>query len=104
MEHILSPEAHDTTAKGHESRRDIRLACNPTIVQVCLDGYDQSVAARVVEVSKSGVQLLVADPVPVGTQVRVEIGDLLVQGDIRHCKQCADNESWAVGILMHDVH
>jgi hypothetical protein len=81
----------------------MRLSCDPTIVEARLDGREQPVNARVVEVSKSGVQLLVAESLPIGAHVRVEIGAIRVEGDIRHCKQGPDENSWAVGILMHDV-
>ena len=103
MEHVPSSEEHTTAVKGHDGRRNERLSCNPTIVQAYVDGRERPVAAQVVEVSKSGVQLVLAEPLPVGGHVRIEIGALIVQGDIRYCKPRDDNESWAAGILMCHV-
>jgi hypothetical protein len=102
MKHVPSSE-QTTETKTNDTRRDMRFACDPATVQAHVSGYAQPVAAQVVQVSKSGVRLLVAEPLPEGAHVRVEIGALMVEGEIRHCKRCPDSKLWAVGILMLDV-
>lgn len=97
-----SPE-HTNTVERRDGRREVRISCQPAAVQVCLGGSEQAVAALVVEVSTSGLQLLADEPVPVGSPVRIDMGDLIVQGEIRHCERRLDKRSYTVGVKMHDV-
>jgi hypothetical protein len=83
-------------------RREPRLPCNPTIVSAHVDGYDESVAARVVEVSKAGLQLHTEELLPVGTLVTIDMGGMLVMGHVRHCDERAD-KAYTVGVMMADV-
>ena len=85
-----------------DNRREIRLACNAINVKACFEGH-QPVDAWVVEVSKSGIGLVMYDPAPVRALVRIVIGDLIVKGDVRHCRPRADNRSYAVGVSIHSV-
>lgn len=39
---------------------------------------------------------------PVGALVRIDMGDLSVRGDVRHCDARPDN-SYTVGVLMLDA-
>lgn len=101
MERVESLE--QASAAGKDSgRRDVRFNSNHTTVQAHLDGREP-VTALVVEVSKSGLQLVVEEPLPVGVPVRIEMRGLIVEGDIRHCRPQPDNTSYAVGVLMRDV-
>jgi len=101
MERVESSE-HTSTTPPKEGRRDVRFNSTHTTVQAHLDGREP-VTALVVEVSKSGLQLIVEEPLPVGVPVRIEMRGLIVEGDIRHCRPQPDNTSYAVGVLMRDV-
>jgi len=84
-----------------DRRAEMRIACEPVTVQAWLGGREQKIAAVVVEVSKSGLQLLTDVPVQVGSAVRIDTGGLIVLGDIRYCQPRMDNRSYAVGVLLH---
>src|SRR5580658_4833779 len=91
---------HTESVKASDSRRDLRLSCDRTMVQASLEGREEPVAGHVVEVSKSGVKLLLTEPASVGAGIRIPLGDLVVQGVVRHCKQDQDDTTWAVGVLV----
>jgi hypothetical protein len=55
-----------------------------------------------VEVSRTGVQLHVPAPIPVGSLVTVEVGHTVVLGDVRHCDPSA-NDYYTVGLHTCDV-
>ncbi|HVV46880.1 MAG TPA: PilZ domain-containing protein, partial [Bryobacteraceae bacterium] len=57
---------------------------------------------EVVEVSRTGVQLHVPEPIPVGSLVTVEMGALVVLGDVRHCDP-SPKEYYTVGLHTCDV-
>lgn len=102
MENIPSAESA-SAGKGSDGRRDVRFSCDHTKVQAHLDGRAEPVPARVVEVSRSGVQLSVNEALAVGTAIRVSIGGLVVRGHIRYCRQQQDETTWTAGVLIDDV-
>jgi len=95
------PSADCLTTLDKDRRREIRFASNHTEIQVRVEGSEQPVRARIVEVSRSGLQLLMAEPLPIGLQVHIEISGLIVHGDVRRCHE--DNRSYVVGVLMREV-
>ena len=101
--HPATGSDHTKTAEGTDSRRDARAVFEAAEVRVHLAGREQPVAAMVVEVSNSGLQPLADEPLPVGTQVCIDMDGLVVQRDVRHCRPRLDSRSYTVGILMRDV-
>jgi len=91
------------TVEVADGCQEVRTAWVPVPAQMYLGGREEPVAAVVVEVSKSRVQLLADEPAPVGTSVRIDMGDLVVQGDIRHCQPRLDKRSYTVGVLRRDI-
>ncbi|HVY92274.1 MAG TPA: PilZ domain-containing protein [Bryobacteraceae bacterium] len=83
-------------------RKELRWACDPRIVLAHLDGFDEPIAGEVVEVSRTGVQLHLANPIPIGTLVMIEVGTLVVLGDVRHC-DASPNDYYTVGLQTCDV-
>jgi hypothetical protein len=55
-----------------------------------------------VEVSRTGVQLHVQTPIPVGSMVTVEVGETVVLGDVRHCHP-SPKDYYTVGLHTRDV-
>jgi len=83
-------------------RKEIRWPCDPRIVRAHLDGYDEPIAGELVEVSRTGVQLHIPDPIPVGSLITVEIGATVVLGDVRHCDP-GPKDYYTVGLHTCDV-
>lgn len=83
-------------------RKEMRWPCEPRPVQAHLDGYDAPLAAEMVEVSRTGVQLHVPEPIPIGALVTVEVGGMIVLGDVRHCDP-SPKEYYTVGLHTCDV-
>ena len=54
------------------SRREPRLACDPTGVRAHLKGSDRHFTGQIVEVSRTGVQIQIDEAVPVGSVMTVE--------------------------------
>jgi hypothetical protein len=83
------------------SRREPRLPCNPTGIQAYVDGSVRPVDGRIVEVSRTGIQLQIEEAVPVGSVMTVEVGETVLTGDVRHCE--ARDEHYTVGLATSDV-
>jgi hypothetical protein len=83
------------------NRREARLPCDPTGVHAHLKGSGRHFTGRIVEVSRTGVQIQIDEAVPVGSVMTVEFGGTLLTGDIRHC-QPRDGR-FTVGIQTADV-
>jgi hypothetical protein len=83
------------------NRREQRLPCNPTGVHAQLKGSNRHFTGRIVEVSRTGVQIQIDEEVPVGSVMTVEFGDTILKGDIRHCE--ARDGHFTVGIQTNDV-
>lgn len=74
-----------------ERRRDRRFDAETQLQMAVLrmDG-EEHVPARLRNLSGRGMSLLLEGPVPVGTAVRVEIGDRLLLGEICHVREEAN--------------
>lgn len=82
-------------------RSEMRWACTPTGVHAHLDGYDRPIGGQVVEVSREGMQLHVEEPIAVGSLVTIEMGNVIVLGDVRHCN--SRQNYYTVGLRTRDV-
>jgi len=83
------------------NRREARLPCNPTGVHAYIKGSDRHFTGKIVEVSRTGIQLQIDEAVPVGSVMTVEFGGTVLTGDIRHC-QPRDGR-FTIGIQTADV-
>jgi hypothetical protein len=83
-------------------RKEMRWPCDPRIVRAHLAGYDEPIAGEMVEVSRTGVQLHVPAPIPIGSLVTVEVGQMIVVGDVRHCDP-SPKDYYTVGLHTRDV-
>jgi hypothetical protein len=85
-----------------ERRREARFDCVPAIVHAHLNGRDEYIAARVKEVSRSGLQLQTDVPLAVDSAVTIDLPDRTVSGQVRHCDP-QTNFSWAVGVMIQST-
>jgi putative two-component system response regulator len=92
----------DSSSKGASARREVRHACSPTEVLAHADNFDRPIAGEIVEISASGIQLHIRQPLAIGTLATVEMGEMLVLGEVRHCDETA-NGYFTVGLKTCDV-
>jgi hypothetical protein len=79
---------HINSAHEHAIRNDLRLPVDfPAIVTP--RGSEDSMRARILDMSKSGLGLAVPVELPVGCEVTVEFAHGTVFGKIRHCAPAA---------------
>lgn len=101
---IASCEKHEAAylvnvAVSNELRREPRFDVNDpvriTVINVpdypCIDG-------QISNLSKSGLALTVPAAVPPGCQVKIELNDGVVLGEVRHCKKAGDEFTAGVAI------
>lgn len=84
------------------TRREPRLPCNPTGIHAYVEGSARPVAGRIVEVSRTGIQLQIEEAVPVGSVMTVEVGETVLTGGVRHC-EAREDEHYTVGLETSDV-
>jgi hypothetical protein len=81
-----------------ERRTEPRIEVNQ-VVKVTRLGDEQSTGSgTVISISGGGIGVIVDHPLPVGEPVQVELPDILVLGDVRHCTQ--DGQQYRAGIEL----
>lgn len=83
-----------------EIRREPRI---PLEINARLNTPDSpnSIPAKVVDLSRSGLGLKVPRPIPHGTGVIVELHNGIAFGEVRHCAQLGKG-SWRVGLSLDE--
>ena len=84
-----------------DNRGQARMCCQPTLVYVHLANYNQPVNAQMIEVSTGGMQLQLSQPLPVGTLLTIDTGQVTVDGEVRHC-QPQPNHVFVIGVMRRD--
>jgi hypothetical protein len=89
---------------GNEGRREPRLPIRLPAAVVALsgDGGEQSVQGLVLDVSVSGIRLMIPQSVEAETMIFVEMASTLVVGEVRHC-HAGTNSQFEAGIEITDV-
>jgi hypothetical protein len=77
--------------KAPETRpwRENRLTCAPTESYVYVGDREGPLRAQIHNVSRSGLRLVLDQPVGVGSTVKVEMAGMIAVGEIRYCLQKA---------------
>lgn len=65
--------------------RENRLTCAPTETHVYVGETGMPIRAEIHNVSRSGLCLMLDQPIPVGSAVKVELVGMIVTGEIRYC-------------------
>jgi hypothetical protein len=89
------------SAKKH-NRQDARYPTNEAVT-VSVAPYQQNHAARVLNVSRHGLQLELGCPLPDGARVEIltTAEGVVIFGEIRYCNQTG--ELFHIGVLIHDA-
>lgn len=71
--------------------RENRLVCAPTETYVYVGERREPVRAEIHDVSRSGLRLVLDQPVALGSAVKVELTGMIAAGEIRYCIQRGEN-------------
>jgi hypothetical protein len=84
-------------------RREPRIPTDdPGVLQVIAPFSSTRVPVRVVDVSKSGLQLLLDIPLEPGSTVKIRIREAVLFAEIRHCRQIKPDE-YRAGLVLQEV-
>jgi hypothetical protein len=85
-----------------DNRQDARYPTNEAVT-VSVAPYQQNHAARVLNVSRHGLQLELGCPLPDGARVEIltTAEGVVIFGEIRYCNQTG--ELFHIGVLIHDA-
>ena len=70
-----------------DKRSEPRLAADRQIAITVLGEHPSHQFALVKNASESGLGLLVADEIPAGSALRIELGDDIVLGEVMYCRR-----------------
>ena len=96
----------DTTQQnnrpGAEKRREPRFVTNDPAIMQSLNPLTLGLTpVQVLDVSRQGLKLRIAQDVLTGSEIQVKLKDLFVLGEIRYCVQMGS--VFLAGILVEDV-
>jgi PilZ domain len=89
-------------APAARSRRENRLTCAPTGTFVYVGDSGGPVPAEIHDVSRSGLRLVLEQPIGVGSAVKVEMAGMIAVGEIRYCRQEKGN-SFSAGMRIDSI-
>ena len=82
--------------------RENRLTCAPTETHVYVGEQGAPIRARIHNVSRSGLRLVLDQPIGAGSVVKVEMAGMIAVGEIRYCLQKGGN-CFAVGMRIDSM-
>jgi hypothetical protein len=82
--------------------RENRLTCAPTETYVYVGDRGEPLRAEIHNVSRSGLRLVLEQPVPVGSAVKVEMAGMIAVGEIRYCRQ-DKGDSFSAGMRIDTI-
>jgi hypothetical protein len=82
--------------------RENRLTCAPTETYVYVGDRHGPVRAEIHDVSRSGLRLVLDQPIGVGSAVKVEMAGMIAVGEIRYCLRKKDN-SFTAGMRIDSI-
>ena len=81
-----------------QKRKQLRLPAEQTVQLTVLGTAEFLIIGQVVNVSGSGVRLLVDCPVEPGSQIQIDLGTSALIGEVRYCR--AEEQKFALGIQL----
>lgn len=89
-------------AANKDNRQDARYPTNEAVT-VSVAPYQENHAAKILNVSRHGLQLELGCPLPDGARVEIltTAEGVVIFGEIRYCNQSGD--LFHIGVLIHDA-
>ena len=85
-----------------ERRRDSRVPTDdPAVMRVIRPDCSELSNVRVLDVSKEGLKLLVAQPLDPGSTVQIRLKTVVALAEVRYCVPCGKN--YHAGVLILDA-
>ena len=84
-----------------EHRRQPRFTVNQLVSVIVLTGQEHHLDGQILNVSQSGLRLLVGQPVASGTAIKIEYEDTLLLGEAVYCYPAGDQ--FAVGLELQQA-
>jgi hypothetical protein len=82
-----------------DCRKESRLKANQPVMVTPLGMIGmRPMSGRVLDMSGSGLQLLLPNPVPCGSQIKVESEHLVMLGEVARCED--DHGDYIVGLVL----
>ncbi len=86
-----------------DSRAHIRSDSNEPVHVTLLGDSQKTLLGRITNNSKHGIGLLIEEPAPIGSAVKVEWDSTLLLGEVCYCR--AEGNSFAIGLeLEHALY
>jgi hypothetical protein len=85
-----------------ERRRESRFEANKPVLVTTLGLLGMPpVTGRAIDMSGSGLRVLVPNPMPLGSTVKVETDHLVMKGEVRRCED--GPKGFVVGVHLSDI-
>lgn len=95
---VLAPDK--TTIAEADRREESRYKTDDSVMVEI--GPQNVVPAVILDVSRSGLRLLLPAPLPRGAMLKIMLaGNVIIFGEVRYCRR--KNEGVHAGILIHDA-
>ncbi len=86
-----------------DRRREARIPTDdPAMLQVISPFSSERIVVRVIDVSKSGLQIRLDAPVDPGSTVKVRLKETILFAEIRHCRQISERE-YRAGLALQEI-
>lgn len=104
---LAAPRPHPTTnlppLPPQDRRRETRIPANdPAQLQVVAPFSPEATPARIVDVSRSGMQVSVAASLAPGSTVKIRLRDAVVFAEVRYCRAGSGGE-YRAGLMLQEV-
>src|SRR5262245_53143274 len=85
-----------------ERRREERFPCNQPARVTCLVSGGEGMDGVVINLSGRGLRVTTKHAIAVGTALRIDVGDMMLLGDVCYCRR--EGEDYSVGVaLAHSI-
>jgi hypothetical protein len=99
----IAVPAHFLQPSPEDRRGEPRISTDDTAqLQVIAPFSTDRITVRVVDVSKSGMQVRSHAPLDPGSTVKVRLKEAILFAEIRNCRRMSENE-YRAGLLLHEV-
>lgn len=95
--------ARSKAATAANRRSEPRFPANaPVEVSITYPVAQGHLAGTVIDISKSGLRLRMDTSLPKSSRVQVKLGEVMVFGEVRHCREVEDGV-FEAGIRIEDM-